>query len=171
VPGGGGISVRNASLILRRGAGSTCEVSNNETGRWASGGIYAEATSEGAMAGFPNLWHAILASVFQFSVMNVAVRGGARVHHNRAMHAGAGDRTGLPRGKGGGLYLIRGDIIDLADLHVRIDDFARSVTDNDAHVADRDQITLVDLEAGVAEEGDAASATRLVGTQYRYDGT
>jgi hypothetical protein len=120
VPGGGGISVRNASLILRRGAGSTCEVSNNETGRWASGGIYAEATSEGAMAGFPNLWHAILASVFQFSVMNVAVRGGARVHHNRAMHAGAGDRTGLPRGKGGGLYLIRGDIIDLADLHVRI---------------------------------------------------
>jgi len=165
--GGGGVAARNCAIEVTGKSGTPTRIRENKSSPWAGGGLFLEATSEGAMAGVDDMWHAILLVVFGFSSMRVSIDEYCTVTANTA--GTPRSRSAACHGKGGGLYIIRGAINDVADLHVEIAQFERNVTGNTGYsrsllnmspVGDcskvtkiTDQIALVDL-ANKVDDGD-----------------
>ncbi len=189
--GGGGIACRNCGVVVVGTGSSRTSIHDNQCPSWAGGGAFLEATSEGAMAGVHDMWQAILLEVFEFTSMKVVVDEFSTIFANS---------SGTPRaaawhGKGGGLYIIRGKIDDVADLHVEIAAFPRNVSRNIGFsklligkpapkgitvvTKITDQIALVDLKKQV-DDGDLDVPKHLGlsfrhpfanSTTFTYDGT
>jgi hypothetical protein len=160
--GGGGIGCRNVSLSL----GGNCKIDSNETAEWAGGGALLTAVSEGALAGIPDLWHAILLEVFGFTRVEVKVAANTTVTHNTA-----GSGRVVTSAKGGGYYILRGAFRDAPDLRIAIEEFRRNVSGNHAKAGTfsskltgrsitTEQVDLVDEHAKV-DDGDAEVGKHL----------
>lgn len=163
--GGGGIACRNTAVEVVGTNDAPTIIRDNKCLNWAGGGAFLEAVSEGALAGIHDMWQAIMLEVFNFTSMKVNFDALSSVISNSA----GTPRAASPHGKGGGLYIIRGAIDDVAELHIEIFEFARNVTRNVAYsklligtpagiklkvTKVTDQVNLVDLKKGV-DDGDS----------------
>ena len=111
---------------------------------------------------------AALVAVFQFVGMEVSIDRRSRITRNVA-----GVNQSSTHGKGGGLYILRGDQIDVRPLVVGIPNYVAVVSDNVAHATPASrtdtfhQIYLVDLATGTTVT-DGNVRARLAGGNFRY---
>ena len=153
-PGGGGIASRNTQVLLIGTSAAPTTIDLNVCPKWAGGGVWLAAESEGNMAGVADLWHAILTEVFQFTEMSVRMEGSVQVVGNAAGTSGAAS----PHGKGGGFYILRTAFPDAPVLSLKLEQFQGQVFKNIAYApakAATNDIDLVDLGNNV-DDGDAA---------------
>jgi hypothetical protein len=193
-PGGGGVACRNTGVTISGTPATPTSISKNETQIWAGGGVTLEATSEGYIM-FPKdeMWQAILTEVFDFDEMTVKISGNVVIAQNRALHDQTyfdqrptddfpNGRQRGPHGWGGGLYIIRGRVDEVADLEIEIADFKNVVRADNAAMAGplpdpnggvrsatTNRFRLIDLREKV-DDGDDQMNEYLDGTTFEYEG-
>lgn len=174
--GGGAIACQNAALSI-----SGTRIANNGTAERAGGGVLVSAVSEGALAGVPDLWHAILIEVFDFTELVATIDRATTVIKNTA---GLGKfvkrkEDDHDHAKGGGLYVLRGDFRNAPELKITIEQYGTSVRENHARAGifksdltgdsiQTDQIDLVDCYAAI-DDGDGQIGAHMVLNTYRYE--
>lgn len=165
--GGGAIACRNSPLTI---VGPT-RIAENSTKRWAGGGLFIEAVSEGQMAGVENLWHPIMIEVFGVKQAPVKTTGQVLIIKNVA-----GDprlpQTENEHAKAGGIYLLRGSFAKALPLEVSIEGYNANVYGNVAQRGkfkqdppphkwvEANNINLVDQHAHI-DEGDVEVQARV----------
>lgn len=128
--GGGACAFRNVQVVIQ---GNTL-IQGNRCQQWAGGALQIAAESEGGatfMGGLvPSYYTAILVAVFEFERMTVHIDPRARITANMA-----GENQRSTHGKGGGLYILRGNQIDVRPLRVRISRYHTVVFNNTGHAS------------------------------------
>ncbi len=163
-PGGGGLSLRNVGCEVYATPYGSAQINNNICTNWAGGGIFSETTDEGDVLAqkLPGMWQAILTEVFDFDKSRLLIKDGAEVKNNTA--------TNTAHGKGGGIYVLRGNELGVRDLEIEIEDFNLNITGNTAHEASSQKMRLVDIDNGVdIGDTDADFTAQIDGTTFKYE--
>ena len=126
---GGGLAARNVDLTMTNtvvgvasvGRSGVPGATSNVSGDAAGGGLAFEASSEGAMAGIPDLWSSILVEAFGVRSVTVSLGAGCVIGANGAgFTATKAPIAKSQSAKGGGLFVVRGDFPDAPKLTVTV---------------------------------------------------
>ncbi|MEU8632162.1 hypothetical protein AB0C38_08350 [Amycolatopsis sp. NPDC048633] len=167
---GGGVSARNSDVLVTATtigvpAGtrpSTPATESNVTPDHPGGGVGCQADTEGALAGIPDLWTAIMREVFEVRSVRVEIGKGSTVAGNGAGYDERRSPVGKVKfAKGGGLFALQGTFPDAPDLTLTVEAVATTIHGNSARVsgypskvepgltiATADEVCLQNLRAG-----------------------
>lgn len=136
---GGGLAARNVDLTLTdtiigaagSGTSGLPGADSNFSGDAPGGGLAFESSSEGALAGIPDMWSSILVEVFGVRKVAVTIGSGCVIGSNGAGFSASGGALSAPEyAKGGGLFVVRGDFPDAPSLTLKVTAARSTVANN-----------------------------------------
>ena len=135
VAGGGAMSARNVDLVLQdtRMGSNTAGITaaSNVCSDHAGGALAYQADTEGALAGIPDFWTAIMVEVFNVRAVSVNILAGCVIQHNGAGYTKSRAPMGkTAKAKGGGVWFVQGEFPDAPRLTLKIADVDTAVRDN-----------------------------------------